>query len=229
MTATCDATILSRTGQPVQRITLRVNGAFDFRPGQYLEVLHPDGPIPLSIASAPRRLPELHLHYLSLQGSADATRMDELLDAADTLQIRGPGGDVTLPVPLPAPALIAAGGTGVAQAMSFIDAFQDTDPGAGLTLLWCADAESDFYLRSELDALRAPWLRTVLIADRERSAANRGLGWLREHAGEFRAPASAVVLAGGPGFVNAAYDTLTAAGIDGARIQSDVFSYAPRS
>ena len=60
---TCTASILSRRGAPVQRIVLRMPDRFRFRPGQYLEVLHPDGPVPMSIASAPHRLPELHLHY----------------------------------------------------------------------------------------------------------------------------------------------------------------------
>jgi CDP-4-dehydro-6-deoxyglucose reductase len=228
----CRACILSRAGQPVQRIVLRMPGDFSFRTGQYLEVLHPEGPIPLSIASAPRRLPELHLHYLSLPGAPEAARMDELLDDdANVLEVRGPGGDVDLPNPLPAPALIVAGGTGIAQAMSFIDTFTAADPGAPVTLLWCADTEADFYLRDELRALDAPWLETVLIADAERSSRNRGLVWLRQHGSAFAGndPPCPVVLAGGPGFVYAACDTLLAVGITAAQIQSDVFSYAPRA
>ncbi len=216
----------------MQRIVLRMPTAFAFRAGQYLEVLHPDGPIPLSIASAPARLPELHLHYRSTPGVAEATRMDELLAAAArpgaTLDLRGPGGDVSLPEPLTAPALIVAGGTGIAQAMSFVDAFARRDPGAAVTVVWCADEEQDFYLRAELDALDVPWLETVCIADPSREPSNRGLVWLRERAPALLATDSPIVLAGGPPFVYAACDALTAAGIDVKQIQSDVFSYAPR-
>jgi len=210
----------------VQRIVLRMPDAFDFRAGQYLEVVHPDGAIPLSIASAPERLPELHLHYRSTPELDDATRMDALLEAGGPLEIRGPGGDVALPQPLTGPALIAAGGTGIAQAMSFIDEWHFTPPAGAVTLLWCADAETDFYLRDELDALDAPWLERVLIADADRAATNRGLVWLRDRAAQLSG--SHVVLAGGPGFVYAAFDTLVAAGVDPAQVQSDVFSYAPR-
>jgi len=210
----------------VQRIVLRMPDAFDFRAGQYLEVVHPDGAIPLSIASAPERLPQLHLHYRSTPDLDDATRMDALLEAGGPLEIRGPGGDVALPRPLGGHALIAAGGTGIAQAMSFIDAWHFVPPTGTVTLLWCADAETDFYLRDELDALDAPWLERVLIADDDRAATNRGLVWLRDRAAGLAG--SHVVLAGGPGFVYAAFDALVGAGIEPAQVQSDVFSYAPR-
>ncbi len=216
----------------MQRIVLRMPAAFAFRAGQYLEVLHPEGPIPLSIASAPARLPELHLHYRSSPGVAEATRMDELLAGAAgpgaTLDIRGPGGDVCLPERLPAPALIVAGGTGIAQAMSFVDAFAQRDPGERVTVVWCADADEDFYLRAEIDALDVPWLEVVCIADPSRDPGNRGLVWLRERAPALLRADSPIVLAGGPPFVYAACDALTEAGIDVQQIQSDVFSYAPR-
>ncbi len=193
--------------------------------------MHPDGPIPLSIASAPRRLPELHLHYLSMAGVAEAMRMDSLLAGADVLQARGPFGTVRLPVPLLAPALIAVGGTGIAQAMSFLDAFAAPSgapkPGALVTLLWCVDDDADFYLADEIAALNLPWLEHVLIADPERSERNRAMAWLREHGGAF-AGANPVVLCGGPGFVYAACDALLETGVAAAQMQSDVFSYAPR-
>lgn len=212
----------------MQRLTLRMPDNFTFRPGQYLEVLHPDGPVPLSIASAPRRLPELHLHYQPTPGAAEAARMDELLARADTLTVRGPGGTVGLPEPLPAPVLLVAGGTGMAQAMSFIDRFAGAAPGMPVTVLWCAEQEADFYLRGELQALHAPWLHTVFIDDPERSADNRAMAWLRHHSREHIRADSPVILAGAPGFVYNACDALAAAGVDPAHMQSDVFSYAPR-
>jgi CDP-4-dehydro-6-deoxyglucose reductase, E3 len=214
------------TAWPVQRIVLTVESSgFRFRSGQYVQVLHPDGPIPLSIASAPRRLPELHLHYRSTPGVAEAARLDGLLAAGGALELSAPAGDVVLPAPLPGPTLIVAGGTGAAQAMSFIDDFLGTDPGAAVTLLWCVDQPADAYLEHDLTALEAPWLDVVVVADADRSPANRGLAWLRTHGERFRAP---VVLAGSPGFVYAACDALAAAGLPAAQLRSDVFAYAPR-
>lgn len=226
--ATCNAAITARQGGPVQRLTLRMPDDFTFRPGQYLEVVHPDGPIPLSIASSPRRLPELHLHYQSTPGVAEATRMDELLARTDTLTIQGPGGTVSLPEPLAAPVLLVAGGTGIAQAMSFIDHFAGAAPAVPVTVLWCAEQQDDFYLRAELEALQLPWLHMVLIADPERSADNRAMAWLREHSREHIDANSAVIVAGAPGFVYNACDALAAAGVEPSQLRSDVFSYAPR-
>lgn len=221
------ARILARSGHPVQRLVLEMPVGFRFRPGQYLEVLHPDGPIPLSIASAPHRLPELHLHYLSQPDVPEAGRMDELLDGGRTLTIVGPAGDVELPDAPIQPILLVAGGTGVAQAMSFIDAYLAQPPGQPVTLLWCADAETDLYLQDELRTIREPWFQAVLLADARRTPQNRALQWLRRHAPSHRR--SMVVLCGGPGFVWAAYDILADAGIAPNRMQSDVFSYAPRA
>lgn len=229
--ATQQASIRSRTGSPVQRIILELDGGFRFRPGQYLEILHPDGPVPLSIASAPWRLPELHLHYRSTPGVAEAARMDELLALGRPLEIRGPAGDVTLPDPLPGPALLVAGGTGLAQALSFIDAFERQPPEAPVTLLWCADEASDLYLQAELESLAYDWLRVVCMADARRDTDNAALRWLRAHgaaASGGTANPGPIVLAGGPAFVYAASDALESAGVAPARLQSDVFSYAPR-
>jgi CDP-4-dehydro-6-deoxyglucose reductase, E3 len=212
---------------PVRRIVLTVPSGFHFEAGQYVQVLHPDGPIPLSIASAPRRLPELHLHYRSTPGVAEAERFDALLATGGPLELAAPAGDVLLPVPLAGPTLIVAGGTGAAQAMSFIDDFLGSDPGAPITLLWCVDEPGDAYLENDLAAIEAPWLDVIVIADASRSPENRGLAWLRAHGGRFRD--GLAVLAGGPGFVYAASDALAAAGLTAEQLRSDVFAYAPRS
>jgi NAD(P)H-flavin reductase len=215
---TCTATIRSRHGAAVQRLTLQMPNEFMFQAGQYLEVVHRDGNIPLSIASAPRRLPELHLHYQSTPGVPEAARMDAALAGSDTLTIHGPAGAVHLPQPLPGPALLVAGGTGAAQSMSFIDAFTAVPPDAPVTLLWCADDDADLYLREELAALRAPWLQTVLVADARRSADNHAMSWLRDHGRKFRDADARVIISGGPGFVYAACDALELAGAIG-RVQ----------
>jgi CDP-4-dehydro-6-deoxyglucose reductase, E3 len=218
------ARITSCTGTPVQRIVLEMPPAFRFLAGQYLQVIHPDGPIPLSIASAPWRLPELHLHYRSTPGLAEAARMDELLTKADRLNVSAAAGDVTGLAP---PLLIVAGGTGIAQAMSFVDAFRAADPGGPVTLLWCLDQPEDAYLANDLTTLQAPWLKVSIVTDADRSADNRGLAWLRAHAPEFIG--LPVLLAGGPGFVYAACDALLEAGLEVGQMRSDVFAYAPRA
>jgi CDP-4-dehydro-6-deoxyglucose reductase, E3 len=224
---TFSARIRSRTGAPVQRIVLEMPASFHFHAGQYIQVMHPDGPIPLSVASAPWRLPELHLHYRSTPGLIEAIRLDELLAANDRLEITEPAGDVVLATPLPGAVLIVAGGTGVAQALSLIDDFRGAGPGAPVTLLWCVDQPEDAYLAKDLEAIEALWFKPVIIADANRTPANRGLAWLRRHGTGFHG--RPVVLAGGPGFVYAALDALVDAGLNPGQMLSDVFAYAPRA
>jgi CDP-4-dehydro-6-deoxyglucose reductase, E3 len=221
----CTARIVSRTGTPVQRIVLEMPEWFRFRAGQYLTVEHPGGGIPLSIASAPRRLPILHLHYRSTPGNADAAGLDGLLERGDPLKISGPAGSVSIDAASRSPILLAAGGTGMAQVFGLLDELSVRPERADVAVLWCADRESDFYLREELAASGAT---VTTIADPARGPDNAGLRWLAREAGRFRQPCSQVVLSGSPAFAYAAADTLTAAGVPEAHLQSDVFAYAPR-
>lgn len=220
----CIARIVSRTGHPVQRLVLEMPASFRFRAGQYLTVAHPDGGIPLSIASAPRRLPLLHLHYRSTPGNPEAARMDALLDGGSTLEISGPAGSVGLEPPGAGPTLIVAGGTGIAQAFGLVDALPDRAEHGDLTVLWCADRQDDFYQQDALAGRAA----LVTIADPRRDEDNAALAWLRRHGGRFAAAGSQVVVCGAPAFVYAACDALHAAGVPTSRLQSDVFDYAPR-
>lgn len=201
---------------------------FGFRPGQYLQVEHPDGAIPLSIASAPRRLPAVFLHYLSEPRAAEAARFDELLAQREPLEISGPYGNVGADLRTDEPLLLAAGGTGIAQVLSFIDAFEADPPVQPVEVLWCVDRTQDLYLDSTLHALRTDRFDVQLFADPARTSGNAGLRWLRE-AGPRYADTGTIILAGSPGFVHAAVDTLVEAGVPRTRMQSDVFSYAPRA
>jgi CDP-4-dehydro-6-deoxyglucose reductase len=208
---------------------------FAFEAGQYIEVMHPEGAIPLSIASGPRQLPELHLHYRTTPGVAEARWMDELLARARTLDIRGPLGDVRLPTAADA-LLLVAGGTGISQALSMIDELAARPPSYPVSLLWCVDQPSDLYCANDLASLAGNWLDVESAVDASRSTANRGLARLRERArlcklelAQGQSPREPwVLLAGSPGFVYEAMDTLLDAGIGRHCLHSDVFAYAPR-
>ena len=222
-------------GQPVQHVRLQAPAGFDFAPGQYLAVVHESGAIPLSIASAPWRLPELHLYYRSSPGLAEARWMDALLAAGDDLYIRGPFGNVSLHLPLAEPLVIVCGGTGGAQALGMLDALTKRPPEYPVALLWCADDGADLAAAATLQSIEAPWLRCEFITDARRTADNRALQRLRALAPEFRPllgpahlPPARIVLSGSPGFVYAVTDLLTNTGIPTAQLTSDVYDYAPR-
>ena len=210
---------------PVQILTLHLDGAFEFDAGQYLTVVHSDGTaIPLSIASPPELLPQLHLHYRSTPGLAEAVKMDELLKG-DRLQLEGGAGDVRLSRDDDRPLLLVAGGTGISQALSLALAQTARHPNTSVQMLACADAEADLYFTDLLPT--TPGFSAELIADSRRDDSNRGLRWLAENAG-ITASDNRVVLSGSPAFVYAATDTLVTAGLNSAQLESDVYAWAPR-
>lgn len=222
-------------------LRLEAPSTFRFAAGQYVEVVHPDGRIPLSIASAPWRLPEIHLHYRSTPGVTEAQWMDALLECLNDLDIAGPSGSIRLEAPPPGPLVIVSGGTGGAQAWSLIDTLTKTPPDWPVGFLWCADDEPSLYLRDELRAMRLPWLHFEFVVDASRSADNRAMARLRDLAPGFSSllgeiagdsndiPKPQVLLAGSPGFVYAATDVLLSAGLQPEQIRSDVYDYAPRT
>lgn len=210
---------------PIQILTLQLEAAFEFEAGQYLTVLHPDGTaIPLSIASPPEALPGLSLHYRSTPGLAEARRMDDLL-RGEHLELDGGAGEVKLDPEDDGPLLLIAGGTGISQALCLALAQTTRHPETPVQMLACADVEADLYFRDLLPSAAA--FRAQLIADSNRDETNAGLQWLAATAAQ-TSDATRVVLSGSPAFVYAATDTLTRAGLSEARLESDVYSWAPR-
>ena len=225
-----------------QRILLEIAGGYHFHAGQYLTVLHPDGTaIPLSIASAPDRLPQLVLHYRSTPGVAEAAAMDSLLPTG-MLRVSDAAGDVICPDPAVS-LLIVAGGSGVAQAFSCVEHRHrvhgapengkqppggdgaDPLPQAGpTTLLWCADDPGDIY---ESDYLMSLGVEFVPIVDDRRTPENEGLVWLADHAERFAD--HHIIIAGGPGFVYEVTDLLSSQGIARDQLHADAYAYAPRA
>lgn len=212
----------------MQQIRLRLHdNTLRFQAGQYLEIVHPDGTgIPLSVASSPLQLPELAFHYQSVAGSDDARRIDELLKLKQPLQLDGPGGDVFITAEQTDPLLLVAGGTGASQALSIIEDLLLRQSDLPVTLICFADHARDFYFREHLEAHKADWLRVEYFADPGRTSENRGMMWLRQHASQHMT--ARTIICGGPPFVYAALDALTAGGMPASRTESDVYAYAPR-
>jgi len=207
----------------VQRIRLTVDRNYRFLAGQYLVVHGPGGvDIPLSIASAPEQLPQLQLHYRSTPGLAEAQAMDEAL-TEPALQVSGAAGDVICP-PQDVPLLLIAGGNGAAQAFSCARHRAAQKARAPTTILWCADYQQNLYDTDELAQLPNITLHTVI--DDRRTKHNEALMWLARHAGAFAD--AHIILAGGPGFVYAATDVLTAQGVNESQLAADAYNYAPR-
>lgn len=224
-----DAKIISISGMPVRRILLELNptdaAQYTFWAGQYLEIVTPSHVIPMSIASAPSRLPQIELHFRANPNAPDAQALNDALAQEKYLSITSPQGDVRSGE-LDQPLLIIAGGSGAAQAFSCIEArhgkLAPTDsPCAPTTVVWCADQASDIYAEAEL--ARFPNVTVYAHVDDRRTPENEGLVWLSVHALEYQD--AYILIAGSPGFVNIVTELLISKNIPRGQLHSDMYAF----
>lgn len=219
---------IARHDSGVSLITIAAGNSFQFLAGQYLNIVHPSGTrIPMSIASAPVHLPQLQLHYRALPGVPEAALMNELLargpGGTREVTIDGPYGDVHCEGPHAGDLLLIAGGSGIAQCRALVEHLHESAQRHRVRLVWSVSSASHLYCDAELRRFGA-WLDYVAVIDVP-GAENAAVAWLRSArpTGSDR-----IIVSGGPGFVYAVVDALREIGIPDARIESDVFSYAPR-
>lgn len=184
--------------------------------------MHPNGTlVPLSIASAPTALPLIELMYRSDLTSDTALAFDDLLHNSTTLNIEGPFGDVTLTKVNPTHRLrIVASGTGVAQALSLVEALSDASTSLPTEVLWATQIETPSSNRLLKDQ---PWLATTRCRSSELPAKLLASIAQSKNAGEVK-----TIIAGPPDFVYQVTDILLAAGVSQASLAADAFTYAPR-
>lgn len=207
----------------MQDIVLRMPPEFRFEAGQYLSVAADQNTtIPLSIASAPGALPLLHLRFQPDPEDPLAAAMQQALTHSE-IDVSPAMGDVRAGDP-DVPLFVVAGGSGIAQAMSCARHRHDIGAQAPTTVVWCADETTHTRGADRFDTLDRT--RLEVCVDATRDASNRGMTWLRTHAGEHTD--AHVVLAGSPGFVYLVFDLLVAMGFSATQMASDVFAYAPR-
>ena len=214
---------------PVTVLTFEAVSPFRFDSGQYIRLVHPDGDVPMSVASGPARLPFFELHYRPVTGEPDAERMDALLAAAglgrgaggalegDILELAGPCGEVTARA---VPTLLLAAGTGAAQGTGILEWLRERPAPPATTLWWSVSAPADLYQDAYFaDLARSDWFDYRAFVDRP-SGENTLLPALRS------VPlADDIVLSGPAGFVRAAARALTERGVRLRRMRSDLFAF----
>jgi CDP-4-dehydro-6-deoxyglucose reductase len=210
----------------VQQLLLNATG-FRFDAGQYLHVHAGSRRLPLSIASAPTRLPELELHYRSTPGDEDAAALDALLPQARELTLEGPQGNVVVTEPTREPLTLIAGGIGVSQAASIIEQLADTGRQRRSVKLWWSLAVPDAkYPVAVVERVsQEAWFSHETLYDDPAAGTNAALARIR--AG--RIDPGRYILCGAPGFVYSCAEGLLARGVSRDALRSDVFDYAPRS
>jgi NAD(P)H-flavin reductase len=113
---------------------------------------------PMSIASAPTRS---YLEFTARLSDSPFKQSFAALEPGNTVTIRGPVGHFFLDTGRPA--ILVAGGTGIAPLKSMAEYATDCDIDIPLTLLYANHSPSEIAFRDELDDLRSANSRLEII------------------------------------------------------------------
>jgi CDP-4-dehydro-6-deoxyglucose reductase len=241
-TLTCQVTEVENLNPDVFGVTLAGRSeAMQHAPGQYLELKLDDTTwVPFSIASCDRRDGVIELHVQHWPERDNSARLRELLQVANQLTLRLPGGECVLDHHSQRPLMLIAAGTGFSQMKAIIEAVMHEQPEREISLWWAAREHRDLYLES----LACAWAQahanvsfhavTELPLEEPLAVGER----ITHHLGridnvlkvaEITPETHDVYLSGSPGMVYACLDVLNTKGMPLERVFSDVFSYAPRA
>jgi len=152
----CRIERMNRVADDVMAVFLRLPAVeeFNYRPGQYLDVMLSEGRRrSFSIASAPGdgRLVELHVRRASQSGFTG--QLFDTLRSGALLRIDGPLGQFWLRAESPRPALFVGGGTGYAPLRAMLRQLIAAEDRRPVTLYWGARGARDLYEHAWLQAL----------------------------------------------------------------------------
>jgi len=231
----CRVQGMHRVSPEVRVLQLRLPAveAFDFLPGQYVDLMLDGGRRrSFSIASAPGRGMLLELHVRRVSGGEFTRQVFEEMRIGAVLRLEGPLGMFYLRTERRRPWLMVAGGTGLAPIQSMLRWAEEAGEARAIRLFWGVGRQADLYARGELDRLSAtlPDFRWWPILSQPGDAAWSGGRGLVHQAVLAGLPALAqfdVYLAGPPAMVQVAREQFAAAGVEPGAIFFDSFEFAP--
>jgi CDP-4-dehydro-6-deoxyglucose reductase len=200
-------------------------------PGQYLDVLLPDGRRrAFSIANAPHAGDAIELHVRHVAGGGFTSFVFDDLAPGGRLRVEGPLGTFVPREDSERPLLLMAGGTGFAPIKALIEHFLHLGSRRPMTLYWGARAAGELYLR----ALPESWARAGLlgfvpvVSDPERAAGTR-VGLVHEALLEDQPDLADfdLYMSGPPTMIDAGRRAFVQAGLPEERLYYDSFDYAP--
>jgi CDP-4-dehydro-6-deoxyglucose reductase len=201
-------------------------------PGQYLDVLLPEGRRrPFSIASGPRADGLIELHVRHVAGGGFTSQVAGGMAVGDRLRIEGPLGTFVAREDSERPLIFMAGGTGIAPVKALIEHFIELGTRRAMTLYWGVRTAADLYLRAQIETWQrqAPQLGFVAVFSEAPShdGARHGLVHEAVLADHPELAAHDVYMSGPPPMVEAARHRFVAAGLPEERLYYDSFAYAP--
>ena len=170
---------IARPSPDVAIVTLKPppNGAIRFRPGQYISLIGDDGrPHAFSIANAPRADGTLELHVGCIPNGRFTAQVHARMQVRDIVRFEGPFGEFGFAQDAPAtrrPAILVAGGTGVAPIKAMLEAAEQSGTQHKRYLYWGSRHRNGLYALDELTAKTSVGIVPVLS---EPSAADNWAG-----------------------------------------------------
>ncbi|MGO3698149.1 MULTISPECIES: NAD(P)H-flavin reductase [Halomonas] len=240
-TLTCQVTAVEDLNPDVFGVTLKGRAeSMQHAPGQYLELKLDDNTwVPFSIASAEQGDGVIELHIQHWPERDNSVRLRNLLQVANQLTLRLPGGECVVDARSERPLLLIAAGTGFSQMKAIVEATLRDQPERPISLWWAAREHRDLYAES----LATEWAQrypnvtfkavtefplTEPLASGERIHHHQGRVDLVLEKAALTFSDYDVYLSGSPGMVYACLDVLETKGVVSERVFSDVFAYAPR-
>ncbi|MEH6470700.1 MAG: NAD(P)H-flavin reductase [Halopseudomonas sp.] len=236
--AECQVQQITQLTDGIYRVQLLLNDPVQHLAGQYLELLlDSETAVPYTIASAPCSLPVLELQIQDQGQGSLSSQVVQLFKTQSQVQVRLPLGDCYLDQPLDdaeLPLIFIAAGTGFAQMKALIEhalAQQMTNP---LHLYWGVREAEHLYGHELIDH----WQRChpqfhfhPVVSDPVGDDWSGRIGPVHESVMEDFAQLeqAQIYVCGSPAMVYAVEDDFRLRGMGDGQMQSDVYSYAPRS
>jgi len=202
-----------------------------FFPGQYLMLDVGDAAFPFSIANAPNQK-TLTLHIKPTPDSSDSDKIEHFLNSNPTsASIQYPLGDCCLKDLPDHPLILIAASTGITQMKSMLDWLIEKKFTHPIHLYWGVLTPEELYLQHELEAATAEHqVNYTPVVSQETDLWQGRTGLVSEAVTADIAQLNAfkIFVSGSPAMVYGTLDHFVGNGFQPEKMQSDVFSYAPR-
>ncbi len=214
------------------KLKLPANQRFDYLAGQYIDILLRDGRRrSFSMASRPEPGQELELHIRHVPGGHFSGRVFESLREKDLLRFQGPFGTFFLREDSELPAVLLAGGTGLAPIKALLEQALHRGIERQFRLFWGVRAERDLYhhdLLLELAARHDNFDYVPVLSECEEDAWPGERGFVHQAVLRTLPDLSGheVYACGPPVMIEAAREAFIAHGLDPERLYYDSFDYA---
>jgi CDP-4-dehydro-6-deoxyglucose reductase/ferredoxin-NAD(P)+ reductase (naphthalene dioxygenase ferredoxin-specific) len=208
------------------RLAIEAGGPFVFSAGQYAQLEFAPGlSRHYSMASTPQEA-ELVFHIRHMPGGRTSAHVAMQLKVGDKVKVSGPLGVAYLRENHAGPALLVAGGSGLAPVQSILRTMLERGHAAPVALYFGARSERDIYHEALLKdlAARHPNFNYHVVLSEQKGPAGRRYGLVHQAIEVPQDAGTAIAyLAGPPVMVEAATALLAARGLMPRQIHADAF------